>query len=140
MRQPLSLVRRLSGALLLGLSFTAGVGLAIPAAQAQESSQAGFQRFVQGLWPAAKARGVSRPTFDEAFRGVEPDAKIIALTKKQSEFVRPIWDYINGAISAQRLQRGQEMAGEWSKTLASVERTYGVPRSEIGRASCRERV
>ena len=65
------------------------------------------------------------------FRGVEPDAKIIALTKKQSEFVRPIWDYINGAISAQRLKRGQEVAAEWSKTLAAVERTYGVPRQVV---------
>jgi lytic murein transglycosylase len=131
MRQPLLLVRRLSGALLLGLSFTVGVGLAALPVQAQETSQAGFQRFVQGLWPAAKARGVSRTTFDEAFHGVELDAKIIALTKKQSEFVRPIWDYINGAISAQRLKRGQDMAAEWSQTLAAVEKTYGVPRSVV---------
>jgi lytic murein transglycosylase len=131
MRQPLSLVRRLSGALLLGLSLTVGAGGSVPPVQAQESSQAGFQRFIQGLWPAAKARGVSRATFNEAFRGVEPDTKIIALTKKQSEFVRPIWDYINGAISAQRLKRGQDMAAEWSKTLAAVERTYGVPRSVV---------
>src|SRR5918993_2926333 len=125
------LVRRLSGALLLGLSLTAGVGLTASPVQAQEASQAGFQRFVQGLWPEARARGVSQATFNEAFRGVEPDAKIIALTRKQSEFVRPIWDYINGAISAQRLKRGQEMAAEWSKTLAAVERTYGVPRSVV---------
>jgi lytic murein transglycosylase len=131
MRQPLSLVRRLSGALLLGLSFTVGVELGTSPASAQEASQAGFQRFVQELWPAAKARGVSRPTFDEAFRGVEPDAKIVALTRKQSEFVRPIWDYISGAISAQRLKRGQDMAAEWSKTLAAVEKTYGVPRSVV---------
>ena len=131
MRQPLSLVRRLSGALLLGLSFTAGVAAASAPVLAQDVSEAGFQRFVQGLWPAAKARGVSRATFEEAFRGVEPDAKIIALTKKQSEFVRPIWDYINGAISAQRLKRGQEVAAEWSKTLAAVERTYGVPRQVV---------
>ena len=131
MRQPLSLMRRLSGALLLGLSFTAGVAAASAPVLAQDVSEAGFQRFVQGLWPAAKARGVSRATFEEAFRGVEPDAKIIALTKKQSEFVRPIWDYINGAISAQRLKRGQEVAAEWSKTLAAVERTYGVPRQVV---------
>lgn len=125
------LVRRLSGALLLGLSLTVGVGfLALPA-QAQEVSEAGFQRFVQGLWPEAKARGVSQATFNEAFRGVEPDAKIIALTKKQSEFVRPIWDYINGSISNERLKRGRDMAAEWSKTLAVVEKTYGVPRSVV---------
>ena len=115
MRQPLSLMRRLSGALLLGLSFTAGVAAASAPVLAQDVSEAGFQRFVQGLWPAAKARGVSRATFKEAFRGVEPDPRIIALTKKQSEFVRPIWEYINGAISAQRLERGQEMAAESSR-------------------------
>ena len=125
------LVRRLSGALLLGLSLTAGVGLTVAPVQAQEASQAGFQRFVQGLWPAAKARGVSQATFNEAFRGVEPDAKIIALTKKQSEFVRPIWDYINGSISTERLKRGRDMAAEWSKTLVAVEKTYGVPRSVV---------
>jgi len=131
MRQPLHLVRRLSGALLLGLSLAAGAGLASSPVRAQETADAGFQRFVQGLWPAAKARGVSRATFDEAFRGVEPDAKIVALTRKQSEFVRPIWDYIEGSISAQRLKRGQEMAAEWSKTLGMVEKAYGVPRSVV---------
>jgi lytic murein transglycosylase len=131
MHQPIQLVRRLSGALILGLSLAIGLNGAIPAAQAQNTSQAGFQRFVEGLWPTAKARGVSRATFDEAFRGVEPDSKIIALTKKQSEFVRPIWDYINGAISEQRLKRGREMLAEWPKTLAAIERTYGVPRSVV---------
>ena len=126
-----ALVRRLSGALLLGLSLTAGVELMAAPARAQEASQAGFQRFVQGLWPEARARGVSKATFEEAFRGVEPDTKIIALTRKQSEFVRPIWDYINGSISAERLKRGREMAAEWSQTLASVEKTYGVPRAVV---------
>jgi membrane-bound lytic murein transglycosylase B len=60
---------------------------------------------------------VSRATFDDAFRDVLPDAKIIALTKKQSEFVRPIWEYVNGAISAQRLQRGAQVAAEWDDAL-----------------------
>jgi membrane-bound lytic murein transglycosylase B len=131
MHQPIRLVRRLCGALILGLSFTVGLGAAVSPAYAQDSSSLGFQRFVQGLWPMAKARGVSRATFDEAFRGVEPDSKIIALTRKQSEFVRPIWDYINGAISTQRLDRGQQAASEWSKTLDAVERAYGVPRSVV---------
>lgn len=131
MRQPIFLVRRLCGALILSLSVALGAAGAIRPALAQEASQAGFQRFVQGLWPEAKARGVSRATFEKAFQGVELDPKIIALTKKQSEFVRPIWDYINGSISAQRLQRGQQMASEWSKTLAAVEKAYGVPRSVV---------
>jgi membrane-bound lytic murein transglycosylase B len=96
-----------------------------------ESQIAEFRRFVDGLWPEARARGVSRATFDEAFRDVTPDARIIALTKKQSEFVRPIWDYVNGAVTAQRLQRGTQAAAEWDAVLAAAERTYGVPRSVI---------
>ena len=98
---------------------------------AQDAQSVGFQRFVEGLWPAARARGVSRGTFDEAFRGVEPDSKIVALTKKQSEFVRPIWEYINGAISNQRLDRGRKMAAEWAQNLSAVERTYGVPKEVV---------
>src|SRR3712207_1010175 len=96
-----------------------------------ESQMAEFRRFVDSLWPEARARGVSRATFDNAFRDVTPDPKIVALTKKQSEFVRPIWDYVNGALSTQRLQRGEQFAAEWAQHLAAAERTYGVPRSVI---------
>jgi lytic murein transglycosylase len=132
MQQPIRVARSLCGALILGLSLNLGLGaVGTSPVRAQEASEADFQRFVESLWPAARARGVARATFDEAFRGVGPDSKIIALTKKQSEFVRPIWDYINGSISAQRLERGRQMAAEWSKTLAAVERTYGVPRSVV---------
>ncbi|RDI57134.1 lytic murein transglycosylase [Microvirga subterranea] len=132
MQQPIRVARSLCSALILGLSLNLGLGAAGTApVMAQEASEAGFQRFVESLWPAARARGVSRATFDEAFRGVGPDPKIVALTRKQSEFVRPIWDYVNGAISAQRLERGRQMAAEWSKTLAAVERAYGVPRSVV---------
>ncbi|MBM6594917.1 lytic murein transglycosylase [Microvirga pudoricolor] len=123
--------RILCGALAFATVTVASLGAPTAPAMAQEASQAGFGRFVEGLWPAAKARGVSRATFDEAFRGVAPDPKIIALTRKQSEFVRPIWEYINGAISAQRLERGRAMAAQWDKTLDMVERTYGVPRAVV---------
>jgi membrane-bound lytic murein transglycosylase B len=122
--------RRICGAFLISLSLLPAAGGS--RAQAQPMPADGdFQRFVEALWPEARSRGVSRATFDDAFHGIAPDPKIIALTKKQSEFVRPIWDYINGSISAQRLERGRQLANEWSKTLAAVERTYGVPRSVI---------
>ncbi|QFU15410.1 lytic murein transglycosylase [Microvirga thermotolerans] len=130
MQKPSRPARRLvCAALLLGLALSPGRDWALPPAQAQ--AQGGFQAFVQSLWPQARARGVSRATFEAAFRGVEPDSKIVALTRKQSEFVRPIWDYIEGSVSAQRLERGRQMAAEWSRTLDMVERTYGVPRSVV---------
>ena len=104
----------------------AGGGTSAPSARPGE-----FRSYVAGLWPAAKARGVSRKTFDAAFEGVTPDPKIVALTKKQSEFVRPIWGYLDNAISASRLNRGREMAVRYASHLAAVERAYGVPRSVV---------
>jgi lytic murein transglycosylase len=121
--------RALCGALLIGLGVLAASGPA--EAQVQAEQQGDFRRFVDGLWPEARARGVSRTTFEEAFQGVAPDPKIIALTKKQSEFVRPIWEYINGAISSARLERGRQLAAHYGETLAAVERTYGVPRAVV---------
>jgi peptidoglycan lytic transglycosylase B len=72
--------RALCGALLIGL----GVLAALDPVQAQVQAEhhGDFGRFVEGLWPEARARGVSRSTFNEAFRDVAPDPKIIALTKK----------------------------------------------------------
>lgn len=134
-------------AAIMPMAFCAAVGAAVlcavagPSAQAAPSGRAkpgpspsgetDFQRFVEGLWPDAQARGVSRATFDLAFKGVAPDPKIVALTTKQSEFVRPIWDYLNGAVTATRLSQGQSLAQQWSQTLDAVERAYGVPRSVV---------
>jgi membrane-bound lytic murein transglycosylase B len=130
MARPIIATGRIAcGALLISLMLL--VGAAPVPAVAQSDAQAEFRHFVEGLWPQARAAGVSRATFEEAFRGVAPDPKIVALTRKQSEFVRPIWEYIGGAVSAQRLERGRPLAAEWSQTLDAVERTYGVPRSVV---------
>lgn len=113
------------------LAAPGNVASAAPAPKAENDHQGEFRRFVESLWPEAKARGVSRAVFDEAFKGVTLDPKIIALAKKQSEFVQPIWGYIASAVGQARLARGRERAAQWSTTLDGVERAYGVPRSVV---------
>lgn len=99
-------------------------------AQATPAS-ASFDVFVQRLWPQAQARGISRTTFDLAFRGVTPDSSIVALTKKQSEFSAPIWNYLENAVGGSRIQRGREAAAENASVLAQVEARYGVPKEVV---------
>lgn len=115
--------------------FAAFSGLApaalAPVSPAQAEQNTGFASFLAGLWPDAKARGVSRATFDAAVSGLTPDASIIPLTKKQSEFAKPIWSYIDSAISAARLSRGREAASQYASALASAERKYGVDKGAI---------
>jgi lytic murein transglycosylase len=85
-----------------------------------------FHSFIQGLWPQAKARGVSRATFDRAFVDVTPDASVLAKTKRQAEFVRPLPVYLASAVSANRIETGQARARDWKTVLERAEREFGV--------------
>jgi lytic murein transglycosylase len=90
------------------------------------TASANFAHFVHSLWPQAQARGVSRATFDAAFRGVTPDPDVIARTRKQAEFVKPIGEYLASAVSEKRIGTGRTKAREWKEILEQVERKYGV--------------
>lgn len=104
---------------------------AAPGASAGPKSEGDFARFLEDLWPTAQAAGITRATFDAALGGLRPDPKVVALTKKQSEFSRPIWDYVNGAASPQRVSKGRAASAEWDSTFDRVERRYGVPREVV---------
>jgi membrane-bound lytic murein transglycosylase B len=82
--------------------------------------------FVDGVWKDAKARGVSRKTFDAAMGGFKPIGKVIELSKKQPEFVVTAADYVGKRVTDKQTGTGQAMSGEWSKTLAKVASTWGV--------------
>jgi membrane-bound lytic murein transglycosylase B len=90
-----------------------------------------FDAFIQSLWPAASARGVSGETFDGAFARVSLDKSILKLTRKQAEFVKPIWQYLDGAVSQARIETGRDMAREWAETLARAQAQYGVDRHVV---------
>ena len=125
---------RLLGVALLGAALL-GAGVSAASAQTRPApavdGQDAFQSFLVSRWPEAQARGISRATFDAALRGVSLDPKVLALTKKQSEFVQPIWGYVDSAASSARLQRGREMTGRFSAALDAIERAYGVPRAIV---------
>src|ERR1700690_296498 len=100
-------------------------GLWCAPARAQDQS---FAAFEAELWPDAQAKGITRATFDLAMRGVAPDPRVIAATKRQPEYGKPVGDYINSAASFGRIARGQIKAKEWAKTFDAVEKKFGVER------------
>lgn len=87
-----------------------------------------FAAFTAELWPDAQAKGITRANFDLAMKGVTPDERVIAATKRQPEYGKPVGDYINAAVSTGRIARGQKKAQEWAKTFDAVEKKYGVER------------
>jgi len=97
------------------------------AAHAQDHRHS-FAAFEARLWPDAHAKGVSRATFDLALRGVSPDQRVIAATRRQPEYGKPVGEYIHALASKGRIQRGILKAREWERTLEAIERKFGVER------------
>ncbi len=91
----------------------------------------GFGACVQSVRAEAATAGVSKETLDEAFRGVSSDKTILALTRKQSEFVRPVWAYLESAASGSRISAGRAKADEHDAVLARVENQFGVDKRAI---------
>lgn len=101
---------------------------AAPALAQKQDQEQSFAAFLNELWPDAQAKGVSRATFDKAMQGVTPDPRVIAATKRQPEYGKPVGAYINGIVTDRRIQRGGVEAQQWSKTLDGVEKKFAVER------------
>ena len=99
-------------------------------AQAQDANQS-FAAFTAELWPDAQAKGITRANFDLALKGVTPDPRVIAATKRQPEYGKPVGAYVNDAVSSGRIARGERKAKEWAKTFDAVEKKFGVERSVL---------
>lgn len=98
-----------------------------PTVQVAMTADQKFAAWRAGLKTEAMARGVSAAVFDRAFAGVKPNPKVLELDSKQAEFVRPIWEYLDSAVSDTRIAGGKEaLAGQW-QTLRGLAATYSVP-------------
>lgn len=101
------------------------------------SADDGLKAWLDGLWKDAKAAGITRKTFDTAFRGVTldrslPDLDIARPKKKRepviAEFDRPPGRYMKERYIASLAKRGRKLAVKWKSTLDAIERKYGVSR------------
>lgn len=96
------------------------------AAHAQTPYPGGFHAFVEGLWPEARAKGVSRATFDAAFTGLEPDSSVWEKSQRQAEYVKPIGDYVETMVSPTRIAKGREQLAGLGATVTHLSNEYGV--------------
>ncbi|MEL7049951.1 MAG: lytic murein transglycosylase, partial [Pseudomonadota bacterium] len=109
-------------------------------AKAPVHSQKAFGDFIETLWPDAQTAGVSRATFDRAFKGLRPDYKLPDLlfpgqstVKKvgQAEFTRAPGDYLSTKYLRRLGRTGQAKLRKYEKELAQIEATFGVDRYSV---------
>ena len=94
-------------------------------------ADAAFKRYVERLWPRAKKRGISRATFDAAFKDVGPDPEIWEKDANQPEFVMPASQYISLAVSDTRIEEGSKKLEIHADLLEKIENKYKVDRQVL---------
>ena len=89
-------------------------------------TQAGFQQWIKTFRNKALSKGISARTYDQAFKGVTLNTRVIKADRKQAEFSREIWDYLDTATSPKRVKNGKAMVKKHKKLLQRIENKFGV--------------
>lgn len=89
-------------------------------------SQREFSAWIGQFSAQARAAGIDEATLRSAFANVRYRADVVRADREQPEFTRAIWDYLDRALSPQRVDAGRE---NLRRVRALPERTlapYGV--------------
>jgi len=106
------------------LSLTAAFCLMLPGLPA--IAQSAFSTWQQGFRATALAQGISPALYDSAFSGVSLNQDVIGYDRFQPEFSKPIWAYLDTAVSADRLRDGRQKLRQRRGLLRRIEARYRV--------------
>jgi membrane-bound lytic murein transglycosylase B len=95
------------------------------------SADAQFAAFLRDFRIQALAAGITPQTYDASMSGLLRDPDIETLNLNQPEFSKPIWSYLDGAASDDRVMHGQMAMQNYSGALANIETRYGVPKEVL---------
>ena len=107
------------------------------AAAVPASSADAFRAFLDSLWPDAQALGVSRATFDAAFKGLTPDLTLPDLVIEgrkrddsagQAEFTKSAMEYLNPKYLADLGAQGRTFLKQHEPEIIAIEKSTGVDR------------
>ncbi len=102
-----------------------------PAARSSAQHYATFGAWRDDFRGRALARGVRPQVFDTALADVALNPEVVRLDGHQAEFTRPIWEYLDGAVSSDRIATGRGHRANLATTLAAIENRFGVDRDVV---------
>jgi len=93
----------------------------------EQVAPADFASWLAGFRREAREAGIRERTLSQALDGVRYRPRVIELDGAQPEFVRPIWQYLDSAVSASRVTTGRERLAAHRATADAMTQRYGVP-------------
>jgi len=98
-----------------------------PNVSAEPDQNQRFARWVAEFSANARTAGISDETLRLAFDNIRFLPRVIELDSAQPEFIRAVWDYLDSAVSAQRVVRGQDRLLQARPAVDAAAARYGVP-------------
>ena len=86
-----------------------------------------FARWVADFRNTARAAGITEATLKTTLDTVRFLPRVVGADRAQPEFTRTVWDYLDSAVSAQRVARGQEKLLQLRSQIDPIATQYGVP-------------
>ncbi|HSS13676.1 MAG TPA: lytic murein transglycosylase [Rhizomicrobium sp.] len=92
------------------------------------SGDARFDAFLAEVRTEALAQGIRAESFDSATAAIAPLPAITAMNANQPEFNKPIWSYLDAAVSARRIADARFMLTRYGDVLDRIAAQSGVPK------------
>jgi len=92
-----------------------------------DATQQGFARWVSNFRVSARAAGIDDDTLRVALDEVRYLPRVVELDRAQPEFTRTVRDYLDTAVSPQRVALGQAKLLEFRTEVDAAAARYGVP-------------
>ena len=91
----------------------------------------GLQIWITGFRGRALQQGISSAVFDSAMAGLDYLPDVVRKDRNQNEFTKTIWDYLDAAVSDDRLAAGKAALVKHAELLAQIEAAYGVDKEVV---------
>jgi membrane-bound lytic murein transglycosylase B len=85
-----------------------------------------FAQFIRDFRVTAINAGIRPDVYDRSMAGITRNPSVERANTSQPEFVKPVWSYLDSAVSDDRVSMGQQMEGTYPNMLAGLESRYGV--------------
>ena len=85
-----------------------------------------MQDWIAAFQPRALAAGIRPATLDQALTGLSLRDDVLEKERTQAEFTRTIWDYLDRAVSAERIAAGRAALAKHGDILGRIAARYGV--------------
>ena len=103
----------------------------VEALRVSATGNARFQLWLGAFQERAIQQGLSQSTLGKALTGLTYDKDVIKRDRNQAEFSRPIWEYLDSAVSGTRVSNGRAALSQHRQVLEQIEQRYGVEKEVV---------